>query len=72
MPLVRYDARRAPVDAIDEITVLYEEFTAIRALLAEPRSRAKLELACSWAQEWVDHFEAIEPAPPAAQGAAAC
>jgi serine/threonine-protein kinase PknK len=41
------------VDAIDEITVQFEEATAIRLLMAadDPEKR---ELACRWAQEWVD------------------
>ena len=47
--------RRAaqPVDAIDEITVQFEEASAIRVLIDadDPASR---ELACRWAQEWVD------------------
>jgi serine/threonine-protein kinase PknK len=41
------------VDAIDEITVQFEEASAIRLLIAadDPEKR---ELACRWAQEWVD------------------
>ena len=48
-----YTTRRTPVDAIDEITVQFEEASAIRVLIDadEPASR---ELACRWAQEWVD------------------
>ncbi|MBJ8348413.1 serine/threonine-protein kinase [Antrihabitans sp. YC2-6] len=52
LPVVAYDSRRRPVDEIDEITVLYEEFTAIRLLLAD----GEAELACTWAQEWVDRL----------------
>ena len=56
-PVTSYDARRQPVDAIDEITVQFEEASAIRLLIAEddPASR---ELACRWAQEWVDRLAA--------------
>lgn len=58
LPVVDYDHRREPVDAIDEFTVLYEEFTAIRLLLAES-SRESIELACTWAHEWVDRLETV-------------
>ncbi|MBF6174840.1 protein kinase domain-containing protein [Nocardia blacklockiae] len=59
LPVVEYDHRREPVDAIDEFTVLYEEFTAIRLLLAaaDPERTA---LACRWAQEWVDRLETLD------------
>ena len=48
-----YVHRRQAVDAIDEITVQFEEASAIRILMAadDPESR---DLACRWAQEWVD------------------
>ncbi|MET0993316.1 MAG: protein kinase [Mycobacterium sp.] len=57
LPVTSYHARRQPVDAIDEITVQFEEATAIRLLIAEddPASR---ELACQWVQEWVDRLAA--------------
>ena len=45
--------RRTPVDAIDEITVQFEEASAIRMLIAADDPASK-ELACRWAQEWVD------------------
>ncbi len=52
-PPSSYESRRQPVDAIDEITVQFEEASAIRLLIAadDPEKR---ELACRWAQEWVD------------------
>ncbi len=52
-PPTSYESRRQPVDAIDEITVQFEEASAIRLLMAadDPEKR---ELACRWAQEWVD------------------
>ncbi|MGW4352804.1 protein kinase domain-containing protein [Nocardia sp. NPDC004582] len=58
LPVVDYAHRRAPTDPIDEFTVLYEEFTAIRLLLAEPAAESR-ELARTWAQEWVDELEAV-------------
>lgn len=53
MPVTSYDARRQPVDAMDEIAVQFEEASAIRTLIAgaDPAQR---ELACRWAREWVD------------------
>ncbi|WP_342228430.1 AAA family ATPase [Nocardia wallacei] len=59
LPVVRYGHRRSPVDAIDEFTVLYEEFTAIRLLLADP-APDRIALACRWAQEWVDRLETLD------------
>ncbi|WP_280384363.1 serine/threonine-protein kinase [Nocardia wallacei] len=56
LPVVDYEHRRNPVDAIDEFTVLYEEFTAIRLLLA----RGATDLACAWAEEWVDRLERLD------------
>jgi serine/threonine-protein kinase PknK len=52
-PPTSYELRRQPVDAIDEITAQFEEASAIRMLIAadDPDKR---ELACRWAQEWVD------------------
>lgn len=52
-PPASYESRRQPVDAIDEITVQFEEASAIRLLMAED-DEEKRELACRWAQEWVD------------------
>ncbi|WP_433724306.1 protein kinase domain-containing protein [Nocardia sp. CA-129566] len=59
LPVVDYGSRREPVDPIDEFTVLYEEFTAIRLLLTAA-SPEKTELACTWAREWVDLLESVE------------
>ncbi|MFE7797540.1 protein kinase [Nocardia sp. NPDC057440] len=59
LPVVDYAYRRTPADPIDEFTVLYEEFTAIRLLLAED-SPERTELARTWAQEWVDRLEAVD------------
>jgi serine/threonine-protein kinase PknK len=56
-PVTFYFARRQPVDAIDEITVQFEEASAIRLLLTEDDPPSK-ELACQWAQEWVDRLAA--------------
>ena len=52
-PVTSYTTRRMPVDAIDEITVQFEEASAIRVLIAADDAASK-ELACQWAQEWVD------------------
>ena len=57
LPVTSYGARRQPVDAIDEITVQFEEATAIRLLIAEDDSASR-ELACRWVQEWVDRLAA--------------
>lgn len=55
MPVTSYDARRQPIDAMDEIAVQFEEASAIRTLIAgaDPAQR---ELACRWAREWVDRL----------------
>ncbi len=58
LPVVDYEHRRQPVDEIDEFTVLYEEFTAIRLLLSES-SPARAEFAYVWAREWVDRLESV-------------
>ena len=55
LPVVSYETRRRPIDEIDEITVQHEEASAIRTLLVE-QDPAKVELACRWAQEWVDRL----------------
>ncbi|HEU4362665.1 MAG TPA: hypothetical protein VFR27_14355, partial [Mycobacterium sp.] len=46
-----------PVDGIDEMTAQLREDTAIRLLLADPRATDRLDLACQWAQEWVDRLQ---------------
>src|SRR6185312_4597695 len=52
-PPTSYEKRRQPVDAMDEITVQFEEASAIRMLLTadDPASE---ELACRWAPERVE------------------
>ncbi|MCX4097019.1 serine/threonine-protein kinase [Nocardia sp. alder85J] len=55
LPVVGYAHRRAPADPVDEFTVLYEEFTAIRLLLPEDP-----QTACRWARDWVDRLEAVD------------
>ena len=57
LPTTPYDARRSPVDVIDEITVQHEEAAAIRRLLVD-KDPAHQDLACRWAQEWVDRLTA--------------
>ena len=55
VPPVEYSARRRPGDGIEEIIAQLEEATAIRLLLRE--HPCGTELACTWAQEWVDKLE---------------
>jgi tetratricopeptide (TPR) repeat protein len=63
MPETSYEERRQPVDAMDEIAVQFEEASAIRLLMAADDPDKK-ELACRWAQEWVDRT--AEPNRPQA------
>ncbi|HXO85184.1 MAG TPA: hypothetical protein VN803_06640 [Gemmatimonadales bacterium] len=44
-----------PMDAIDEITAQLQEDTAIRLLITH--SREQDDVACRWAQEWVDRLK---------------
>jgi ATP/maltotriose-dependent transcriptional regulator MalT len=57
MPVTSYEARRQPVDPMDEIAVQFEEASAIRLLITEDDSASR-ELACRWAQEWVERLAA--------------
>ncbi|HET7664572.1 MAG TPA: protein kinase [Mycobacterium sp.] len=52
-PTTSYEQRRQPVDAIDEITLQFEEASVIRLLMADDDTESR-NLACRWAQEWVD------------------
>lgn len=58
MPVVSYDARREPVDAMDAIALQFEEASAIRRLMAQD-DPAERDLACRWAREWVDRLSAL-------------
>lgn len=58
MPVVSYDARREPVDAMDAIALQFEEASAIRRLMASDDPAAR-DLACRWAREWVDRLSAL-------------
>ncbi|WP_018602610.1 serine/threonine-protein kinase [Mycobacterium sp. 155] len=55
-PRIDHAARRDPVDGIDEVTLQLEEATAIRLLLNETQPE-RLDLAITWAREWVDKLE---------------
>jgi ATP/maltotriose-dependent transcriptional regulator MalT len=55
-PRIDHAARRRPIDGIDEVTLQLEEATAIRLLLNETRPE-RLDLAITWAREWVDRLE---------------
>ncbi len=52
-PATSHEQRRQPVDAMDEITVQFEEASAIRMLIASDDQEQR-DRACQWAQEWVD------------------
>jgi ATP/maltotriose-dependent transcriptional regulator MalT len=54
-PPVEFAQRRRPVEGIDEITAQIEEDTAIRLLITG--SRDQVDVACRWAQEWVDRLK---------------
>ena len=54
-PPVEFAQRQRPVDGIDEITAQLEEDTAIRLLITELREQD--DVACRWAQEWVDRLK---------------
>ena len=69
-PATSYTTRRTPVDAIDEITVQFEEASAIRMLIAADDPASK-ELACRWAQEWVDRTATPNAPPGVVAGASA-
>ena len=53
--------RTAPIapalDGIDEITAQLEEDTAIRLLITDSRVGEQDDVACRWAQEWVDRLK---------------
>ncbi|MUL66952.1 protein kinase [Mycobacterium sp. CBMA 234] len=51
-PPISHAARRDPADGIDKVTLQLEEATAIRLLLNEAQPE-QLELAVTWAREWV-------------------
>jgi ATP/maltotriose-dependent transcriptional regulator MalT len=55
-PPVEFAQRQRPVDGIDEITAQLEEDTAIRLLIRASRVGEQDEVACRWAQEWVDRL----------------
>jgi ATP/maltotriose-dependent transcriptional regulator MalT len=55
-PRVDHAARRDPADGIDEVTLQLEEATAIRLLLNESQPE-QLDLAITWAREWVEKLE---------------
>ncbi|PND53124.1 MULTISPECIES: serine/threonine-protein kinase [Rhodococcus] len=52
-PPIAYPERRRPVHGVDAITAQLDETVAIWALLDDD-TPASTELACTWAQEWVD------------------
>jgi ATP/maltotriose-dependent transcriptional regulator MalT len=56
-PPVEFAQRQRPVDGIDAITAQLDEDTAIRLLIAGSRVGAQDDVACRWAQEWVDRLK---------------
>jgi ATP/maltotriose-dependent transcriptional regulator MalT len=54
-PPVEFAQRQRPVDGIDEMTAQLQEETAIRLIIRE--SRDEDDVACRWAQEWVDRLK---------------
>jgi ATP/maltotriose-dependent transcriptional regulator MalT len=54
-PPVEFAQRQRPVDGLAEITAQLEEDTAIRLLIKG--SREQVDVACRWAQEWVDRLQ---------------
>lgn len=56
---IEFDRRWQPpavVDGIAEITAQLDEDTAIRLLIAGSPAPEQAEIACRWAQEWVDRL----------------
>jgi ATP/maltotriose-dependent transcriptional regulator MalT len=51
---VEFARRRRPVEGPDEITAQLEDEYAIRSLLADSPTGEQQDVACRWAQEWVD------------------
>lgn len=56
-PPVEFEQRHQPADGLDEMTAQLEHDTAIRLLLTDSRVGAQHDLACRWAQEWVDRLK---------------
>jgi serine/threonine-protein kinase PknK len=56
-PLIEFAQRQRPIDGLAEITAQLEEETAIRALIAESGVGEHNDVACDWAQEWVDRLQ---------------
>lgn len=53
---ISYSERRRPVHGVEAITAQLDETVAIWALL-DDGTPASTELACTWAQEWVDMLD---------------
>jgi ATP/maltotriose-dependent transcriptional regulator MalT len=56
-PPVEFAQRHRPVDGLAEVTAQLQEETAIRALIADTRVGEHNDVACDWAQEWVDRLQ---------------
>ena len=53
---VGYATRRRPHNGIEEATAQLEDARAIIETIADPKPD-RLDLACRWAREWVEHLE---------------
>lgn len=56
-PPVEFEQRQRPVEGLAEITAQLQEEAAIRALIAGSGVGEQNNVACDWAQEWVDRLE---------------
>ena len=56
-PPVEFAQRHRPVDGLAEVTAQLQEETAIQALIADLAVGQHNDVACDWAQEWVDRLQ---------------
>jgi ATP/maltotriose-dependent transcriptional regulator MalT len=56
-PLVEFAQRPRPLDGLAEIIAQLQEETAIRVLIADSGVGEHHDVACEWAQEWVDRLQ---------------
>lgn len=56
-PPVEFTQRQRPEDGLGEITAQLDEERAIRLLIGNSRPGEQDDVACRWAQEWVDRLK---------------
>ena len=56
-PLIEFARRERPAYGLAEITAQQQDETAIRALIANSGVAEQNDMACVWAQEWVDRLQ---------------